>query len=143
MLKTASADTIRDLYHRYYRPENATLVFVGDADPAAVEAKIKKAFADWKDVGPAGAPLPRGKVDLARPASFDTFIDPAVATTVNYTIARPWKDPTDTLAERRHKIVEALATAMFNRRLAEAHQRARLALARRRNGHSTRSATRR
>jgi len=117
VLRTASADTIRSLYHRYYRPENATLVFVGDADPAIVEAKIKKAFSDWKDVGPAGAPLPRGKVELARPAAFDTFIDPAVATTVDYTIARPWKDPADTLAERHHKIVEAVATGLFNRRL--------------------------
>ena len=117
VLKTASADTIRNLYQRYYRPENATLVFVGDADPAVVEAKIKKAFADWKDVGPAGAPLPRGKVDLARPASFDTFVDPAVATTVNYSIERPWKDPADTVADRHQKVVEALATAMFNRRI--------------------------
>ena len=117
VLKTATADTIRNLYHRYYRPENATLVFVGDADPAVVEAKIKKVFADWKDVGPAGPPLPRGKVDFARPASFDTFIDPAVATTVSYTVARPWKDPADTLAERKHEIVEELAAGMFNRRL--------------------------
>ena len=117
VLKTASADTIRDLYRRYYRPENATLVFVGDADPAVIEAKIRKTFGDWKGVGPAGAPLPRGKVDLNRAASFDTFIDPAVATTVNYTIARPWIDPKDTLAGRHHKIVQALGEAMFNRRL--------------------------
>ena len=117
VLKSASADTIRNLYQRYYRPENATLVFVGDADPALVEAKIQKTFADWKDSGAAGAPLPRGKVDLARPASFDTFIDPAVATTVNYTIARKWAEPADTLADRRQKMTEALAVALFNRRL--------------------------
>jgi zinc protease len=117
VLKTASADTIRNLYQRYYRPENATLVFVGDADPVIVEAKIKKAFSDWKGVGAPGAALPRGKVDLARPASFDTFADPAVATTVNYTIARPWKDPADTLAERNHEIVKAVAAAIFDRRL--------------------------
>jgi zinc protease len=117
VLKTASADTIRNLYRRYYRPENATLVFVGDADPAVVEAKIRKAFADWRGTGSAGASLPRGKVDLARPAAFDTFVDPAVATTVNYTVARRWKDPADTLAERRRKMTDALATAMFNRRL--------------------------
>jgi zinc protease len=117
VLKTAPADTIRNLYHRYYRPENATLVFVGDVDPAVVEAKIKKAFSDWQGIGPAGALLPRGKVDLARPASFDSFADPAVATTVNYAVARPWKDPADTLAERHKRIVEALATAIFNRRL--------------------------
>jgi zinc protease len=117
VLKSASADTIRSLYQRYYRPENATLVFVGDADPAIVEGKIRKTFADWKDASAAGAPLPRGKVDLARPAAFDTFVDPAVATTVNYTIARPWEDPADTLAERKRKIAEGVATAMFNRRL--------------------------
>jgi zinc protease len=117
VLKGASADTIRSLYQRYYRPENATLVFVGDADPAVIEAKIKKTFADWKGVGATGAPLPRGKVDFARPASFDTFIDPAVATTVNYTVARPWKDPADTIADRHQKTAEALATAIFNRRL--------------------------
>jgi zinc protease len=117
VLKNASADTIKSLYQRYYRPENATLVFVGDADPAVVEAKIKKAFADWKGVGTAGVPLPRGKVDLARPQSFDTFIDPAVPTMVNYAIARPWKDPADTLAERHRKIVETLAASLFNRRL--------------------------
>jgi zinc protease len=119
VLKGATADTIRDLYHRYYRPENATLVFVGDADPAAIEAKIRKVFSDWKGVGPAGAPLPRGRVDLSRPASFDTFVDPAIETSINYTVERPWKDPADTLSERRHKIVEALASAMFNRRLAK------------------------
>ena len=105
VLKIAKADTIKDLYHRYYRPENATLVVVGDADPATLEAKIKKAFADWKGVGQAGAPLPRGKVDLARRPPIRTFVDPAVATTVNYTVARPWKDPADTMAERhtRHR----------------------------------------
>ncbi|MBV9529317.1 pitrilysin family protein, partial [Sphingomonas sp.] len=117
VLKTASADTIRNLYHRYYRPENATLVFVGDADPAAIRARIEKTFSDWKDAGPAGSPLPRGKVDLARPAAFHTFVDPAVATMINYTVARPWRDPADTLAERRHQIILAVAAATFNRRL--------------------------
>ncbi|HEX3676299.1 MAG TPA: insulinase family protein [Sphingomicrobium sp.] len=117
VIKNASADTIRDLYRRYYRPENATLIFVGDADPAIIEAKIKRSFGDWKGMGPGGARLPRGKVDFSRPASFGTFIDPAVATTVDYAVARPWKDPADTLAERSRMMSEAVATALFNRRL--------------------------
>ena len=117
VIKTTSAETLRNLYHRYYRPADATLVFVGDADPALIEAKIIKNFGDWKGLGSAGAPLPRGKIDLARPASFSTFADPAVATNVNYTVVRPWKDPEDTIAERRHRIVQDLALLMFNRRL--------------------------
>jgi len=117
VIKSASADTLKDLYHRYYRPENATLVFVGDADPAIVEATIRKSFGDWKDVGPAGAPLPRGTVDLKRKAGFDTFVDPAVATTVDLTVLRPWEKPVDTLAYRREKTLEALAAGIVNRRL--------------------------
>ena len=117
VLKTASAETIHALYQRYYRPENATLIFVGDADPAAIEAKIKAKFSDWRGAGPAGANLPRGKVELSRPASFDSFVDPAVATTVNLTIMRPWEDPDDTLAERRRDIIQSLGETMFARRL--------------------------
>jgi zinc protease len=119
VLKTASADTIRALYRRYYRPENATFVFVGDADPTMIEAKIKARFADWKGVGAAGAELARGTIDLKRPAAFDTFVDPAVATTVTLTVMRPWEDPADTSAERRRKLVESLAVGMFNQRLAK------------------------
>jgi len=118
VIKTASAETMKSLYRRYYRPENTTVVFVGDADPNVVEAKIRKTFADWKGVGTAGTPLQRGKVDLARKADFDTFVDPAVATTVDLTILRPWEKPVDTLAYRKEKIVEALAAGIVNRRLA-------------------------
>ncbi|MDP9421681.1 MAG: insulinase family protein [Pseudomonadota bacterium] len=117
VLKTASADTMHDLYRRYYRPENATLIFVGDADPAEIEAKIKAKFSDWKGVGAAGPALPRGKIDLARPAAVDTFVDPAVATTVTLNIMQPWDDPADTIAERRRKLVESMANAIFARRL--------------------------
>lgn len=117
VLKSASAADIRDLYRRYYRPENATLIFVGDADPADVEARIRKGFNDWKNAGGAGAPLPRGTIDLNRPGAFDTFVDPAVATNVSYVVARPWIDPPDTVAERRRKQIEGIATALLNRRL--------------------------
>lgn len=117
VIKNASSDALKNLYRRFYRPENATLVFVGDADPSLIEAKIVKAFGDWKDVGPAGSALPRGRVDLARAASFSTFVDPAVATSVTYSVARPWKDPPDTMAERRQKLIKMMVSQIFNRRL--------------------------
>ena len=119
VLKTASADTIRSLYQRYYRPEKATLVFVGDVDPAEIEAKIKAKFSDWKGVGPAGSELPRGKVDLARAAAIDTFADPAVVTTANLTLMRAWEDPADSVAERRRKQIDSIANALFEKRLAK------------------------
>lgn len=117
VISTASADTMRNLYRRYYRPEKATFVFVGDADPAVVEQKIRAKFSDWKGVGAAGAKLPRGTADLKRAADFDTFVDPAIPSIVSITSLRPWQDPKDTRAERRAEAVRQLATAAFNRRI--------------------------
>jgi zinc protease len=117
VLKTAPADRLKDLYHRFYQPRNATLVFVGDADPALIEKKIIARFSDWKAVGAAGPALPRGTVDLKRGAEFDSFTDPAVATTVTLSSFRPWEEPADTMAERRKDTVRTLAAATFNRRI--------------------------
>ena len=117
VLKTATAEEMRSLYRRYYRPEFATLVFVGDADPAEIEQRIRKSFGDWKGSAQAGAPMPRGTIDTKRPAAFDTFTDPAVATTVIYTITRPWIDPPDTLSERQRTMIESVAASLLNRRL--------------------------
>ncbi|MCY7398331.1 MAG: insulinase family protein, partial [Sphingomonas bacterium] len=64
VITTAPAARIADLYRRYYRPENATLVIVGDVDPVALEAQVKAKFADWRGKGAAGVKLPRGSVDL-------------------------------------------------------------------------------
>ena len=117
VITTAPAATMADLYRRYYRPEYATLVIVGDIDPAAIEAQVKAKFADWRGKGAAGAPLPRGTVDLKRPAAFGSFVDPAMTNTANLAIARPFEDPADTIAERNRKIVQSMIVAMFNRRL--------------------------
>lgn len=38
--------TLRDYYEKWYRPDLQGIVVVGDIDPDAVEAKIKKVFAD-------------------------------------------------------------------------------------------------
>src|SRR4029077_14675841 len=62
VIQNAKADLIADIYHHYYRPERATLVIVGDIDPAAIEAKIKARFGVWQGQGPDGADPDLGKV---------------------------------------------------------------------------------
>jgi zinc protease len=49
--KTVNAMTRDDLvkfYDAYYRPNNATLIVVGDVDTAGIKAKLEKAFSGWK-----------------------------------------------------------------------------------------------
>ena len=117
VIATADGATMRDLYQRYYRPENATFVFVGDVDPAMIEARIKETFGDWKGVGTRGAAIDRGTLDLDRKAAAATFVDPAAVSGVSIRTYRPDEDPADTLAQRRKNTVESWATAMFNNRL--------------------------
>ncbi len=117
VIKTATADALRSLYQRYYRPENATLVIVGDVDPGTVERKVRGSFANWTNSAASAPPLPRGKVNWARPEDFHNLINSTRPTIVDYSVLRPWQDSPDTLAERRRKIVESLAVAILNRRL--------------------------
>lgn len=50
-----SRDDVAHFYDTYYRPNNATLIVVGDVQPADIKARLEKAFSNWKpgDVRPA------------------------------------------------------------------------------------------
>ena len=117
VLKSATAAELGDLYRRYYRPENATLVIVGDIDPKQIEAKIRARFGDWAGKGQAGAEPDKGHVDFDRPADFASFTDPAIETSAMITVERPWTDPADTKAERRRTTIRQIGLALLSRRL--------------------------
>ncbi|WP_420607731.1 M16 family metallopeptidase [Novosphingopyxis sp.] len=117
VLTNAPAGRLKALYHRYYRPENATLVVVGDIDVAAMEKEITQRFGDWKGVGAAGTPLNFGSVDLGRPTEVETFVDPDVPYTASISSFRAWENPADTRAERTRDLLDTLAVGAFNRRI--------------------------
>src|SRR5690606_36211718 len=119
VIRTAPAARLRDLYGRTYRPERATLVMVGDFDPAAVEAKIKARFADWQGRGPAGADPDIGTLDFKRPAAAESFVDPAIQDSVTIASFKPWVQEADTKAKRARKLAEDIGEAILSRRLAK------------------------
>ncbi|HEY0112088.1 MAG TPA: insulinase family protein [Allosphingosinicella sp.] len=53
-LKGATPTSLQAFYDRWYRPENASLIIVGDAAPEELLKAAETAFADWKGRGPAG-----------------------------------------------------------------------------------------
>ena len=55
-LEAASVDDVRDFYHTYYVPKNATLVLVGDFDPAQAMQFVTQ-YLDR--VPPSSRPIPR------------------------------------------------------------------------------------
>ncbi len=50
-VKAVTRDELEKFYSTYYRPNNATLIVVGDTEPKVMLPKLEKAFADWKAAG--------------------------------------------------------------------------------------------
>lgn len=116
ILKTASAQRIRDFYEAYYRPERAVLVAVGDFDVDAMEAKIKTKFGDWVGKGEPGKTPDVGPVAKRGPTA--KLIVEAGAP---WSVQMSWMRKPDGLLETRavdeRDMLENLAFAVLNRRL--------------------------
>jgi zinc protease len=118
VIKTANRDLIADIYQKYYRPERATLVVVGDIDPAAIEAKIKARFGDWRGRGAGGADPDLGAVQT-RASDFLLHVDAGAPTLLDLCWTSPPDLAPDTLAKRRRNLIELLGMDVLNRRLAD------------------------
>ncbi len=116
-VRAATPEMFRNLYERFYRPENATLIVVGDIDVEDIEEDIIERFSDWQGVGEPGIIPPLGDANFNRTIEFDTFIDPAIGASVAIYQLRPYTDPTDTLAERTESQLRNLSSIIFNRRI--------------------------
>ncbi len=116
ILQTAPASLIRQYYAANYRPDRATLVVVGDIDPAVMETQVKARFGDWRPVGPSvrdpdlGRPAPRG-------TQAQVVVKPGAGLQLQVVWLNPHDDAADTVAKRRRDTVEQLGFAVLNRRL--------------------------
>jgi zinc protease len=123
-LRGATPDAVEAFHRRWYRPENAVVVAVGDADPRQMAALIEKYFGDWRVPGVRepepdfGDPqAPRG-ADPANPVGETrVIVEPGQARSLSYAVMRPWEQVTDNMEYNRGLMLGALAEAILNRRL--------------------------
>jgi zinc protease len=118
IINTATRDRFVDFYNSYYRPSRATIVAVGDFDVDAMEAKIKKQFGDWQPKGPEGPEPDLGQV-ATHHGEVQLTVEPGSQSSLSLTWAREPDLSPDTVAKRRHDIIEELGFAVLNRRLSE------------------------
>jgi zinc protease len=116
VLKHAPVSLIRDYYAAFYRPERATLIVVGELDPAAIEAKIKTLFADWKPTGPAGHD-PARPAPGPRTAQGSLFVEAGAPASLTLSYVLP--GPPDTVAREVDDMAKLLALQILQFRLAE------------------------
>jgi len=118
-IRTAPRQAIVDYYDTWYRPELATLIVVGDFDPARMEKRIHAIFDDWapKKAGP----VP--KVDYG--ARGETGVKAAVYTEKNLyegvgaTWMRPYIDAPDGTAARTRGFLKTMVADITTNRLAQ------------------------
>jgi zinc protease len=95
---------LKAFYDRWYRPENAAVVVVGDLPLDVLEQKVRATFGDWASRGPAGVRAPRTPPGGTRGAQALVLTDarlPAVAGLCR--IAAP--DPDASADERLHRLL--------------------------------------
>jgi zinc protease len=75
-LKAADAGRLKAFHDRWYRPENAVVIAVGDAPEDAVRQRIEAAFGAWRPAGPPTPRFPPGQIDPKRPSDMLAVTEP-------------------------------------------------------------------
>ncbi|KLE35078.1 M16 family metallopeptidase [Aurantiacibacter luteus] len=123
-LEAATQESVRAFHRRWYRPENAVVVLVGDADPRVLAAMVERNFADWRGEGPLtpapdfGDPAAPAGADPANPVGeLAVIVEPGQPRGLTYAIMRPWVEVVDNLEYNRQNLLGYVAAAVVNRRL--------------------------
>ncbi|HLL31104.1 MAG TPA: insulinase family protein [Allosphingosinicella sp.] len=127
-VRAATPAALQAFYDRWYRPDNALLVIVGDADPDALLKAAEAAFGSWTGRGAPGA---RARpAELAR-RGLDAFTksDPSLPLAGSACRIAPLDGPRDSSLERmRREILSQIWVTIFTDRAARATTKAGSAL---------------
>lgn len=115
-IKSANAERLRRFYSANYRPDNATIVVVGNIDVDKMEAEIKARFADWKPAAAADT-LDPGAPHPVKPAV--EFVAAGAPDGLTLTWQRPADRRAETEAVDRERVIDLVAATVFNNRLAD------------------------
>ncbi|AYG69740.1 MULTISPECIES: M16 family metallopeptidase [unclassified Rhizobium] len=116
VIRNAPVDRLRDYYRANYRPDRATLVVVGDIEPTALEAEIRRRFGDWTSIGPAKT---RRNLGTLRPhhSLADILTTGSGAALLEFAWIRPHDQAPDTRALRRQRTIRDIGLHILARRL--------------------------
>lgn len=116
MIKAATHDRLERYYRANYRPDNATIVIVGNIDPAAVEAQIKAQFSDWKR---SGAPDPLNLGEPSGKKAIGEIVEAGAPDQLSLSWVRPEDNRAETQAVDREYLVNMVALTVLNQRLSD------------------------
>ncbi|MBT0669478.1 insulinase family protein [Novosphingobium profundi] len=127
-LNAATQNSVRAFYHRWYRPDNVTVIVAGDADPAMLESYVRKWFGSWQAQGKLapvpsfGDPVaPTGNTgsnrELAPVGETRVLVEPDLPPSLLVATLRPWRQVVDNIPYNQGIMTDQIAQAIINRRL--------------------------
>jgi zinc protease len=123
-LQRVSQADLTSLYDRFYRPERAVLIVVGDIKADDMRAHIEKHFSDWQGRGPAGGVASRSYVPNHRDAAASIFAHSAGGDSVSVYSPVMYVDPPDSIAHRLESDLLAIGVGAMARRFARVAEEA-------------------
>ena len=118
-IAAADAASLKAWYKRWYRPERATVVVVGDADPALLEAVVREKFEGWR--GPGAKPAEPDYGSPRAPAQAVAVVaDPQAPNAGILLWVRPHDEGPWTIARQQRENVDVVALGVLRQRLASA-----------------------
>ena len=114
----ASVPLMRAYYEAYYRPDRATLIVVGDINPAGLEAKIKNVFGNWQGKGSAGAD-PKLIIPLGRALEAKFFSEEGAPPRILLAWLKAPDPKPDTVKLEKEELIQFAGLRILNRRLQE------------------------
>jgi len=112
IIKTISADAIRNFYHDWYRPDLQAVIVVGDFDPRRVEDLIKQNFSSLKN-----PPVEKPRVIYNDPPSPGTSVVVATDKEFPYTLAEIIVKHPETIVKTGSQYLQSVRVALFNQML--------------------------
>ncbi|CAN5816212.1 insulinase family protein [soil metagenome] len=113
-LRAMTPEVLEAFHARWYRPETAWVVMVGDMAPEAMEAEIAKAFSSWTGKGPPPARAARGEIEAARGLEALVIATPQIASGLSACKVLPDSPPvtTDAASLRRNSLRQVWQSAL-------------------------------
>ncbi|VVT12204.1 M16 family metallopeptidase [Erythrobacter sp. EC-HK427] len=126
-LQGATAEAVQAFHTRWYRPENAVVVLVGDADPLVLASTVERHFAGWQGEGPLtpapdfGRPVAPAEADPANPVGeVAVVVEPGLPRAMTYAIVRPWEPVFDSPEYNQGNMLSTIGLQIINLRLENA-----------------------
>jgi len=121
-LRQASSAGLKAFHQRWYRPENTSIVIVGEGPEAAFASLIERYFGDWQVAGSMppepdfGTPTSTAGAESVA-AEAEVLVEPDLPRYLTWAILRPWVQVVDNLEFNRQRMISFVAERIVNQRL--------------------------